>query len=89
MQGGEKQYPQRARRWGRSEFVTLRREPACGLTRLAQVFVNLLNNAAKYTRVGGVIRVTERQEHNSAQGHHDAVDTLRAIALQDRKGGLD
>ena len=32
-------------------------------TRLAQVFVNLLNNAAKYTPTGGTIKVTASEEH--------------------------
>ena len=31
-------------------------------TRLAQVFANLLNNAAKYTNHGGVIKVTTHRE---------------------------
>src|SRR5687768_11918143 len=34
--------------------------------RLTQVFANLLNNAAKYTNHGGVIRVTTRRENGEA-----------------------
>ena len=36
------------------------------LTRLAQVFVNLLNNAAKYTPPGGQIRVSVERQGNEA-----------------------
>ncbi len=34
--------------------------------RLTQVFANLLNNAAKYTNHGGVIKVSTRREHGDA-----------------------
>ncbi len=34
------------------------------LTRLAQIFLNLLNNAAKYTPTGGKIRLTAEKESN-------------------------
>lgn len=37
------------------------------LTRLAQVLLNLLNNAAKYTDEGGQIRLTVKKEENSVQ----------------------
>jgi signal transduction histidine kinase/DNA-binding response OmpR family regulator len=45
--------------------VALPQEPLwveCDVTRLAQVFSNLLNNAAKYTREGGQIWLTVAQE---------------------------
>lgn len=35
------------------------------LTRLTQVFVNLLNNAAKYTSAGGIILVRVSEEHDA------------------------
>jgi signal transduction histidine kinase len=53
---------------GHSVVLELTPEPLyvdADLTRLAQVFVNLLNNAAKYTPAGGRIRVTARQEHGN------------------------
>lgn len=52
---------------GHTLHVSLPPEPVCldaDPVRLAQVFANLLNNAAKYTEPGGHIRLTaERQEN--------------------------
>lgn len=48
--------------------VDLPNEPVrvrADLTRLAQVLLNLLNNAAKYTDEGGQIRLTVQKEENS------------------------
>ncbi len=36
------------------------------LTRIAQIFLNLLNNAAKYTQPGGVIWLTAQKDENQA-----------------------
>ena len=61
---------------GHELTVTLPKQPIivdADLTRLAQVFLNLLNNAAKYTDRGGHIWLTaERQGSDvvvSVQGH--------------------
>jgi CheY-like chemotaxis protein len=50
---------------GHELIVDLPREPVelnADLTRLAQVFLNLLNNAAKYTERGGRIRLSAERE---------------------------
>jgi PAS domain S-box-containing protein len=54
---------------GHRLIVDLPDEPLCleaDLTRLAQVFVNLLNNAAKYTDHGGEIRLSIRRDGSDA-----------------------
>lgn len=56
-------------------------EPLCvrgDLTRLVQVFVNLLDNAAKYTSEGGAIRVSARRE--PAHAVVSVVDTGMGIS---------
>jgi PAS domain S-box-containing protein len=55
-------------KWGHELTVTVPREPMfleADLTRLSQVVLNLLNNAAKYTDRGGHIWLTAERE-----GHH-------------------
>ena len=54
---------------GHELIVTLPPEPIpleADLTRLAQVFVNLLNNAAKYSERGGRIWLTAEREGSDA-----------------------
>jgi PAS domain S-box-containing protein len=56
-------------RRGHQLSVTLPDEPVwldADLTRLAQVFANLLHNAAKYTEPGGRIRLAARREGSDA-----------------------
>jgi signal transduction histidine kinase len=48
------------------------------VTRLAQVFTNLLNNAAKYTPAGGTIRIDVNREHGFLVAH--VTDTGVGIA---------
>ena len=54
---------------GHELTVTLPHQPVvvdADLTRLAQVFLNLLNNAAKYSERGGQIRLTAEQQGSDA-----------------------
>ncbi len=55
---------------GHQLTVSIPSEPVivyADMTRLAQVFLNLLNNAAKYTERGGHIRLTARTDGNNVQ----------------------
>jgi CheY-like chemotaxis protein len=56
-------------KWGHELKVTLPPEPIyleADVTRLSQVLLNLLNNAAKYTEQGGRIRLTAERQGDQA-----------------------
>ena len=57
-------------KWGHALIVTLPPEPVyldADTTRLAQVFLNLLNNAAKYTDPGGRIALVARRRDTDVE----------------------
>jgi PAS domain S-box-containing protein len=73
-------------RRGHQLSVALPDEPVwldADLTRLAQVFANLLHNAAKYTEPGGRIRIAARREGS------DAVVAVRDTGIGISQGMLD